>query len=267
MKVSRVITTTLASAFVVLACMCILPAALFDFIATLSLGWMIYLGRVLPQVSINIGGVVSAVLSVIALTALAHGMASWMWRETRDPSSIAWKRQWTASILAIVVLMFVAGIGAVGATHQTVWLLKSEEPLTRTNSSRANRVKCGSNLRQIGAAIQLYAAAHDKQLPDKLATLMLTEDITPEVFVCPASDDMRAEGSTPEQWVAHMGEGTLSYVYYGRGLKFPLPPDRVLASEPLIDHDGEGLNVLYADGHVDWLDPEHARQVLAGVGE
>ena len=49
----------------------------------------------------------------------------------------------------------------------------------------ANQVKCASNLRQIGQAILLYSQDHDGQYPDDFATLLLTEDITSEVFVCP----------------------------------------------------------------------------------
>jgi len=103
--------------------------------------------------------------------------------------------------------------------------------ITRTHEP-ANRVKCGSNLRMIGQAIQLYANENkgayprtfyvvsgsltfsndatdgaaardpfgDKGLPGKVGDndvtaaiflLIRTQDITPEVFVCPSSNAER----------------------------------------------------------------------------
>jgi prepilin-type N-terminal cleavage/methylation domain-containing protein/prepilin-type processing-associated H-X9-DG protein len=101
--------------------------------------------------------------------------------------------------------------------------------MNRTRCCASNRVKCGSNLRQIGQAILLYANENkgayprtfytaggnltfsndtsdgaaernpfgDKGLPGKVGDndvtaaiflLIRTQDITPEVFICPSSD-------------------------------------------------------------------------------
>src|SRR5438477_11553460 len=53
----------------------------------------------------------------------------------------------------------------------------------------ANRVKCASNERQIGQAILLYSNENKGKYPPDLGTLILTQDVTPEVFTCPASDN------------------------------------------------------------------------------
>src|SRR5207248_2656810 len=38
----------------------------------------------------------------------------------------------------------------------------------------------------------------------------------------------------------------------------PPPPDVVVAYEPLTNH-GDGVNALFGDGHIDWLDKVEAR--------
>ncbi len=101
--------------------------------------------------------------------------------------------------------------------------------ISNTRGHTSNRVKCGSNMRQIGQAIQLYANENkgayprtfyvvsgsltfsndgtdsavardpfgDKGLPGKVGDndviaaiflLIRTQDITPEVFICPSSN-------------------------------------------------------------------------------
>src|SRR5688572_5980046 len=47
-----------------------------------------------------------------------------------------------------------------------------------------NRTTCASNLRQIGHGIQMYANENQGYFPPDLATVLLTQDLTSEVFVC-----------------------------------------------------------------------------------
>src|SRR5258706_12001291 len=54
-----------------------------------------------------------------------------------------------------------------------------------------NRPKCGSQLRQIGQAMMLYALDHQNHYPDAIDGL-LEEDISTAVFVCPSSNDTPA---------------------------------------------------------------------------
>src|SRR5262249_25254848 len=63
---------------------------------------------------------------------------------------------WTAAVVGVVVLLFVAGIGVVGLTHQTAWLITSPEPLLRDRHEAMNRSSSASNLRQIALALIQY---------------------------------------------------------------------------------------------------------------
>jgi prepilin-type N-terminal cleavage/methylation domain-containing protein/prepilin-type processing-associated H-X9-DG protein len=216
---------------------------------------------------------------------------------------------------------------------------------------QANRIKCASNLRQIGQSIQIYANENKGQFPRTLSTvggalsltnngrnadgsfppamgapvannvpasfflILKTGDITSEVFICPSSQGERAyqgvdingtgamagysnwQTGGPDTDTAAVGgpnfATNLSYGYtcpfpsttaqaFGFKLNYTLSSDFAIAADmsagttggtsPNVDnvqvahdaarlnmnnansnnHNGDGQNVLYADGHVDW---------------
>jgi len=158
----------------------------------------------------------------------------------------------------------IAGIslGSVGLIVTFFALSMVMTPIGRSREL-ANRVKCASNLRQIGQACLLYANAHQGQCPARLEDLILTEDIGSEVFTCPSSNDTPAPGPTTQAVAQSLSAGGhLSYVYLGAGHPIDSNPDAVLAYEPLSNHAGTGMNVLYFDGHVTFLAAPQARQLL-----
>jgi prepilin-type processing-associated H-X9-DG protein len=193
----------------------------------------------------------------------------------------------------------------------------------------ANRVKCASNLRQIGQALLLYANDNRGVYPrtrasagpvrkptfgtaaaatqpfkadgpaenDVTAALFLllrTQDITSEVFACPSSNSEKDiyENLTPAQRSNFTDyKKNLSYSYQnpyaddaaiGKGFMLtstlgeefavaadvnpgtaPAGSDNVLGPKPTSsakemklanssNHDKDGQNILYGDGHVAW---------------
>src|SRR5438034_9570599 len=118
----------------------------------------------------------------------------------------------------------------------------------------ANRVKCGSNLRQIGQAMLLYANENRGAFPPRPEDLLLTQDIESTVFVCPSTNDSPAPGSSPQQQAAKLTAGGHdSYVYLGKGLRNTAGYKTVLVYEPLSNHKNAGMTVLFGDGHVGFL--------------
>ncbi len=119
----------------------------------------------------------------------------------------------------------------------------------------ANRIKCATNMHQIGQAIQLYANENKGNYPPDLGTLVTTEDINADAFVCPSGNVSLpanlAQMKPPQmaQWVSEHS----TYVYVGKGLTTSAPADRVVLYEKLEDHDNAGGNFLYSDGHVEFL--------------
>jgi hypothetical protein len=117
-------------------------------------GWVSYLSRVGPQIrpdwpAVGIG------IGALALFAVGlHWFMAWFYAATiaaKASSSEAasfgqstgagWLVRWTLSVVAIVVMMFVAGISMVGITHQVVWLANSKEPLVNDSFARFREMR------------------------------------------------------------------------------------------------------------------------------
>lgn len=140
----------------------------------------------------------------------------------------------------------------------------------------ANQIKCASNLRQIGQAIARYAQDNGGQYPPSLAVLAAHEDITPAMMVCPSSNDEPSSATDTAGIVAELAAAetnapghkhSLSYVYVGRGLNAKTVSDTtVVAYEPLDNHEGEGTNVLFGDGHVEWIGKRTWTEMAATPG-
>jgi prepilin-type N-terminal cleavage/methylation domain-containing protein/prepilin-type processing-associated H-X9-DG protein len=195
-------------------------------------------------------------------------------------------------------------------------------PALNAAKERANRVKCASNLRQIGQALQLYnadqkqyprgaytntaAAANTALFTDGISSqtaspnvvlasfflLIKTCDLSTEVFICPSTSQTAMSSSTaassscynfqassqlsysitnPYPMGGTSGAVTLGYKFSPNvSADLAIGCDRNDAGINLIgaaqvttpiatqkaanssNHDKEGMNVLYNDGHVDW---------------
>ena len=139
-------------------------------------------------------------------------------------------------------------------------------PLSRARE-QANRVKCASNMRQLGQAMFIYASVNAGAFPDRVDKLL--SYIGSANFVCPSSDDSPAAGQTPQiQANTLYAGGHLSYVYVGAGLSTTSGPGTVSTTvvlyEPLSNHK-EGVNVLYADGSVSFLARPAAQAMIAAL--
>jgi len=191
-------------------------------------------------------------------------------------------------------------------------------PALNAAKERANRVKCASNLRQIGQGLKLYIndfkvyprvryntngqlmnmgdeysgrlATQDPQPNSVTAAMFLLVrncDLNPEVFTCPSSN--QEKDTMDNRSVSEIGNfkdrNCMSYSFahpypgteaVKRGYKWhdgvpaewaigadrndgqsgmngrktdPIATQKVQNSK---NHEGEGQNVLYNDGHVDW---------------
>lgn len=138
-------------------------------------------------------------------------------------------------------------------------------PSLARSREAANRVKCASNMRQIGQAILLYANEHKGQYPPDLGTLVMTEDITVECFVCPGGATRippNRAGMKPQELADWVNKNS-DYVFAGQGLNMnKAPAEQVVLYEKPQAHRNDGMNMLYADGHVEFQVQRMADQII-----
>ena len=137
--------------------------------------------------------------------------------------------------------------------------------LPSLNKARAtaNHVKSASNLRQIGQGCLLYQKDNHGKYPADLGSLFKDEDLTADVFISPDADNAKSPppGMNPDQAAAWINQNS-DYIYYGAGLTEAADPDIVVATENP-DVSPDGCNVLFADGHVEFLPPGAYQQAMA----
>ena len=155
----------------------------------------------------------------------------------------------------------------IGGTAVVIALLLAVliPPLNRARE-QSRRVTCASNLRQLGAAMQIYASVNGGRFPDRLDRLLAY--VPSNTLVCPSTGHTPASGSTPQLQAADLAKGRhLSYVYSGDTYSTRSTADAsttIVLYEPLTNH-GDGINALYADGHVAYLPTAQALVAIPGV--
>jgi hypothetical protein len=87
----------------------------------LLVGWATFLPSRIPRATVNWSGVGMMLLCLALVAGLTHNFGSWLWRSCGRTEP--WRLRWTAAGLAVVILMFVAGMAVTGVAHQVGWLI------------------------------------------------------------------------------------------------------------------------------------------------
>ena len=153
----------------------------------------------------------------------------------------------------------------IGIVSLLVWSILAVLAVPATIKARrqAMRVQCASQLRQLAQGAFMYANANGLYFPPDLDTLATTAGLPPVLLTCPAC------AGDPTKPVASTGAfGNYNYVYLGNGRR--ASSIRSPMTEPLIyelptNHDDPGINVAFADGHVEMLSGQAAQTFMTQV--
>ena len=134
------------------------------------------------------------------------------------------------------------------------------------------RTDCYLNLDSIGNAMAIYMRENNGVMPPNLMAMTIAPNDTliPEAFSCGVdtlslfgsfpADQVRADVTSGRRvWYIYVGDG---FTPSSPGLDSKLDADVVLIFEPLANHKGKDMNVLFADQHCEFVSGERAKSIL-----
>jgi prepilin-type processing-associated H-X9-DG protein len=162
-------------------------------------------------------------------------------------------------------MMLTTAAPATGAMMVSILL-----PSLNRARETANRVKCAANMRVLAQGILLYANDNQGKYPPDMATLVTYMDnngMMPRgmTLICPSSGATLPPNiaQMPADQYAAWANDNSSYVYMGGGLTTRTAnAERIVIYEKPDDHDNQGINMLFGDGHVDWIPMPQALQMI-----
>lgn len=155
----------IAAAIVLVALTCWLGSD----IEHLLLGWIYFPLRTLPRMTVDWPSLAVGAVGLVLFVVLLHFTLSWFAaKATFTPGHQGWCWRSSLVIAGMLLLMFLAGISLVGATHQLVWMQTGRAAASQPEAvvgiidmarDEADRMYAESNLRRLGIGLYLY---HDR---------------------------------------------------------------------------------------------------------
>lgn len=138
-KALRVLLTglmwVLAACFVLSVFICFGQEWLAQVPFLLAVGWAGFLARVFPEVTFRWGAIAETVAVGAVLGVGSHLFLRRLWREWQAGREEAspWPARWSASLLALIVLLFCATMATVGIGHHVGWLVSGRAPVVESS--------------------------------------------------------------------------------------------------------------------------------------
>lgn len=96
---------------------------LVSLLSALALGWFRYPMRLAGTHELDGPNTLLCLACLAGLVAGVHAFGRWF--ACQRPVPTAWPLPRTLTLVGLVLLMFVAGITAIGILHETVWLVRA----------------------------------------------------------------------------------------------------------------------------------------------
>ena len=131
-------------------------------------------------------------------------------------------------------------------------------PAVATARERARRSRCGGNLKSVGQLISLYTMDHSENFPKNFYDDLAEYNKNPKLYMCPS------DSRTPTNTVGNMDETSCSYNLIIKASSAEAQEAQACdkdGTDNITDaddgfggcHQGDGGNVLYIDGSVQYL--------------
>jgi prepilin-type processing-associated H-X9-DG protein len=147
--------------------------------------------------------------------------------------------------------MAITGIVTGGLSMAVSSLSYSFVPTDSQTAETARRAVCSANLRAIGQAIGAYASAYEGVYPPTLDTLVDVGFCSPDQLL-----------NVPDRQSPHVAECDYYYVSYATSPDEESDRNWILAYADPAHHAGEGANIMYIDGHVEFVREPHFTQQI-----
>lgn len=145
-----------------------------DVLGGLAFGWLAYPARILPRVTINGAGVATGLVCLALFTIGLHRTLGSFYGEVQRERGVQvqdrrpWLARWTASLVSLIVVMFVVGISATAVVHQAGWLITSRRSLVeRRVEYRDDWGSSIIHLREIGMASEMLLIGSEPPSSDQ----------------------------------------------------------------------------------------------------
>lgn len=160
------------------------------------------------------------------------------------------------------------------ASDQTSLLLSSQFMLAGAVMPQLARARaatqqtfCGANLRSLYQAMFIHASNNAQKFPEDISVLVKAGTVDIKSLLCPAMPVNQplpdtADAAAVKTFLEKHG----AYVYLGAGKTTSAERDYILAYEKLDNHRFEGVNLLFADGSVQFVSVQKAAELLKKQG-
>lgn len=140
-------------------------------------------------------------------------------------------------VLWLLIIVVLVGVAA--------YLL----PSMMCHREHTGRIGCANNLKQIGIGMKLHANEHDDVYPQRFGEIIPYVSRHAAIFVCAESGNEVGAIETVDEWT--------DYGYIA-GLSTTSAPNAILAYCDPKNHNGEGRNILFVDGHIEWFNSKRS---------
>jgi prepilin-type processing-associated H-X9-DG protein len=145
-----------------------------ELVLYLLLGWALFLVRVGQQIEYDWPTIALSIGLTAVFAFGLHRLLAWLYSSYRDGNDVvtlaqrtsasgngaSWSTRWTAAVVTMVLMLFVAGTSTVGITHQIFWLATSPGPLFQSGTREAAlRNQSLNQLKQLAIGAQDYQKA------------------------------------------------------------------------------------------------------------